>query len=103
VAADDGRAVFAAFNPHGHFVTAALPPPPAGASWRLAADTARPPPDDVFEDPAPLPPFTPSYDMAGKAGLLLVADGPPPPPARAGAGGGAAAGAPAPPAAAPAA
>jgi len=79
LARDRCTAVYAAFNPHGHTVTAALPPPLPGASWRLAADTGRAPPDDAFDDLAPLPPFTSSYDMAGKAALLLVADAPPVP------------------------
>ena len=72
--------MYVAFNPHGHYVTAWLPPPSPGDAWHVAADTGRPPPDDAFHAPPALPPFTASYDMAGKAALVLVADGDPPPP-----------------------
>lgn len=72
--------MYVAFNPHGHYVTAWLPPPPPGDAWHVAADTGRPPPDDAFDAPPAMPPFTASYDMAGKAALVLVADGDPAPP-----------------------
>ena len=69
-----------AFNPHGHYVTAWLPPPPPGDAWHVAADSGRPSPHDAFDEPPALPPFTASYDMAGKSTLVLIADGDPPPP-----------------------
>jgi isoamylase len=47
--ADEPGSFYAAFNMHKEPLPFVLPPPPAGTSWHLMADTAKPSPRDIHE------------------------------------------------------
>jgi glycogen operon protein len=76
VRVEDGPALYLMFNASTEHVDVALPDPPRGGRWHIAADTAAPAPDDIFaageEPPVPDPA---THPLPPRSSAILVAKG----------------------------
>jgi hypothetical protein len=69
------RVLYVAFNPYLEPVSVALPGAGPSGIWRLVVDTSRLPPDDINLEGPLLPLGQPLYELAPKAGVLMVGAG----------------------------
>lgn len=66
------RVIYVAMNPYAEAVNIALPGPGPSGIWRLVVDTSRLPPDDINLQGPLLSSGQPLYELAPKAGVLMV-------------------------------
>jgi isoamylase len=74
MAGDGADVVYVAMNMHWESLDFELPSPPAGGKWHIAANTAVPSPDDIYE-PGHEPPLIDSAKIrvGGRSMIVLIA------------------------------